>query len=352
MSILPKIMLDEKKYNDKTKKLFVVAEGFEKRSIHWISNLDNSTAFDNAIICRYSPSKKSRFEEMIRLVRNHCDREPIIMDYNRFEPTVFEQDFKKIIQDYSETQEIIIDISVMSKMLIMIILGCCNSYNGKVTIIYTEPCRWGPSHEKYLTAINNRTQGQCIGLSSVGVGNVVRTPNLSSVIMQGCPTFLVAFLSFNEQLINVLVNEINPSKLFVINHSCNGAEWREQAMYDIHKNLINDFSNNDAKTNINNHLKSFAMLEYDKLFGFLAELYNDYCYNYRFVISPTGCKLHAVSCALLKLCCPDIHVEYPTPESYLFNEYSSDDIANVHHISFNNFSDFIVELANEYHLNG
>ena len=233
--MLPRIEVAQESYNSISKKLFIVAEGFEKRSLHWISNPNNKTVFTNSIICKYSPSKVSRFEEMLGFVKERTTNEPIILDYNRFEPTIFEQGLKNRLQKIENIQEVIIDISVMSKLLIMIILCSFKDYNGKITIVYSEPCEWGPSQERFNNTINNKTQGQCIGLSSVGVGNVVRTPNLSSVIMQGCPIFLVAFLSFNEQLINVLVNEINPTKLFVINHRCADAEWRESAMFRIHE---------------------------------------------------------------------------------------------------------------------
>lgn len=350
--MLPKVETAKESYDSCSKKLFIVAEGFEKRSLYWISNSNNKTVFTNSIICRYSPSKKSRFEEMLGVVKEKTTNDPIILDYNRFAPTLFEQELKKKLQEFKDIQEVIIDISVMSKLLIMIILYSFKNYNGKITIIYSEPCEWGPSKDKFNKAIENKTRGQCIGLSSVGVGNVVRTPNLSSVIMQGCPIFLVSFLSFNEQLINVLVNEINPTKLYVINHRCVGAEWREEAMYKIHEDLINDFSNNDAKNNLNKYLNTFSLLEYEELFVDLAELYRLNCYDYRIVISPTGCKLHAISCALLKLCCPDVHIEYPTPESYLFDEYSSDEVANVYQLCFENFSEFLFKLGNEAKLNG
>lgn len=350
--MLPRIEIAKESFDSCSNKLFIVAEGFEKRSLYWISKPNNKTCFTNSIICRYSPSKVSRFDEMLGFVKERTTNEPIILDYNRFEPTIFEQELKKKIQEFKDVEEVIIDISVMSKLLIMIILYSFKDYNGKITIIYSEPCEWGPTQERFNNTIDNKTQGQCVGLSSVGVGNVVRTPNLSSVIMQGCPIFLVAFLSFNEQLINVLVNEINPTKLFVVNHRCADAEWRESAMYRIHEELINDFSNNDAKNNLDAYMNTFSLLEYEELFVSLAELYKKNCYHYRIVLSPTGCKLHAVSCALLKLCCPDIHIEYPTPESYLFDEYSSDEVSNVYQICFENFRDLILNLANNAHLNG
>ena len=62
--------------------------------------------------------------------------------------------------------------------------------------------------------------------------------------------------------------------------------------------------------------------------------------------------MHAVACALIKNCCPDIHVEYPTPESYLFETLSSDEVYAVHEIIFDTFNDLIRTLSCQYDLNG
>lgn len=346
--MIPEIKIAPLSFDSKTKKMLIIAEGFEKRSLYWISRKGNKTVFEEAIICKYSPSKKSRFDEMYDAVKAHSVNKPQILDYDRFEPTLFEQVFKERISSFGDIEEIVIDISVMSKLLIMIVLCCLGKYNKKVTIIYSEPVSWGPTEKMFKNIISTRTYGTCIGLSSVGVGNVVRTPMLSSIIMQDCPIYLVAFLSFNEQLINVLVNEISPTKLRIINHRCARAKWRENAMYSIHKELIEENSGKD----ISDTVSSFDLMDYTSVFAELAKVYKDNCYNYRIVVSPIGCKIHAVSCALLKLCCPDIHVEYPTPESYLFDGYSSERVSKVHEIVFENYRQLIDDLKREYLLDG
>lgn len=335
-------------YESESKKLLIISEGFEKRSLYWISKRENKTIFEKSIICRYLPSKKSRFEEMYDIVKAHTKEEPKILDYNRFEPTMFEQNLKQILSSLTDVDEIIIDISVMSKLLIMLILCCLNGYDKKIVIIYSEPSSWGPTEKKYKEIISNKTYGTCIGLSSVGVGDVVRTPMLSSIVMQDCPIYLVAFLSFNEQLINVLINEISPTKIHIVNHKCSQAKWREEAMYSIHKDLIKESIGKDDSC----ELSSFELRDYKAVFEELTKIYKRNCYNYRIVISPTGCKLHAVACALLKLCCPDVHVEYPTPESYLFDDYSSEKVSNVYSITFDNYKHFILNLTKYYSLNG
>lgn len=339
--MLPKLHDAPISYDSNTKKLFIVAEGFEKRSLCWIENPENGTLFDKAFICKYNPSKKSLFDEMLKQVKMHCITEPIIVEYNRFEPTLFEQMFKQHVSSIEQFDEIVIDISVMSKLLIMVVLCLLKEYDGKISIIYSEPYSWGPTEEKFNDAITRKTHGTCIGLSSVGVGNVVRTPLLSSVVMQDCPILLIAFLSFNEQLINVLVNEISPTSLQVINHSCTRARWRERAMFKIHEDLVEEYESKEVA----NGKVSFNFLDYISVFDQLIKIYKKNCYNYRIVVSPTGGKVHTIACALFKLCCQDVHIEYPTPESYLFEEYSNGEVIKIHELVFDNYKDLITNLS-------
>lgn len=330
------------------KKLLILAEGFEPRALSWINHKDNKELFDKAIICKYLYHKRSNYENILLVTKQHCKNEPETLDYDRFEPTTFEINLMEKIIECNEYNEIIIDISVMSKLLIMIIIYSLKKFNGRIKIIYSEPETWGPKKEIYEKEIEKKkTEDSWISLSSIGISNVTRTPNLSSIIMQNCPTYLISFLSFNEQLFGALVNEITPSKLQLINHSCIRQDWREAAMRDIHADVINEYFNNDIEP-----IFSADVLDYIKVFEKLANIYCNYCYDYRIVVSPTGGKVHTIAVALLKLCCQDVHIEYPTPESYLFDDYTSAETHKIHQIVFDNFNDFIIGLSDEYGLNG
>ena len=336
--------------SNSNKKLLILAEGFEARSLSWINDKENKLIFDKSIICKYQYHTKTRFDEVYIATKQHCSNDPDILEYSRFEPTVFEKTILEIVNGCKYYDEIFIDISVMSKMLIMIIMYSLKQFNGKLRIIYSEPKEWGPVKEKYEKALAQKEKeetGFWISLSSIGVSDVVRTLNLSSIIMQNNPTLLISFLSFNEQLIGALINEISPSRLQLINHSCKRQDWREEAMVKIHNDVIHEYFGKDVEP-----MLSFDVLDYRAVFNELASIYREHCYDYRIIISPTGGKIHAIAAALLKLCCPDVHVEYPTPESYLFEDYSSEKTHAIHQIVFENFNEFIVNLSNEYKLNG
>lgn len=328
-------------------RLLIISEGFESRSLNWIALQPQEILFSHAIICRYNPAKENRFEEMYQAVSTRTATKPVILEFNRFEPTPFELSLENALtQLIPHTQEIFLDISVMSKMLILIIFRLLCLYPNKLRVLYSEPMTWSPSEEEFLAKKPQLNQGSFISLSSVGVYNVVRTPKLSSIVMQDSPSILIAFTSTNGQLVNALANELNPTLTCLINAKNHREPWREQAAIDIQKTLISGFPM------YSDEIYCFELLDYQSVFTFLADMYRKNCYSKRIILSPTGGKMHTVACALIKNCCPDIHIEYPTPESYLFKTFSSDEVYGIHEIIFDRFKDTIQALSCEYHLNG
>ncbi len=169
---------------------------------------------------------------------------------------------------------------------------------------------------------------------------------LSSVVMQKNPAVLIAGLSFNEQIVNILVNDINPEKLYLINQGCLRDCWREAAIEHIHENILDEYSHQK------DILTKFLLTEYDKVFEYIASIYKRYWLTNRIIVSPTGYKVHAISFALMKICCPDIHVEYPTPDSYIFEGYSSDEIECIYELGFERFEECLVDIYEKYALGG
>ena len=189
---------------DGKKRLLIIAEGFEARSLSWISSQPEINLFDSTLLCRYSPEEKGKLEAVLSEVCKRSKGKARILQYNRFDPTPFEQIIEDLKEEILRFDEIVVDISVMSKMLIMIILHALVDYSGSLKIVYTEPKTWGPSEEackKYIKEYGN--DHSSIGLSSIGVFDIVRTPRLSSIIMQDCQSMLITFTTSNEHLVNV-----------------------------------------------------------------------------------------------------------------------------------------------------
>ena len=350
---LPIIVKYDQNVSDfSSKSMVILSEGFEDRSLHWIKSLPMHVKFKKSIICKYHPIRKSRLDELLPLVEKHSLVKPQIETFFRFEPQKFEASISPFIRNLldEEIDEIIIDISVMSKLLIIILLYSLENYNGKIRIIYSEPKEYAPSQKEYSEAKNNIAM--LYNLPSIGVHDVVRTASLSSTIMQRRPNVVVAFTSFNEQLIRALLSVINPPHLLLINGVPPHLHWREKAMQNICKGIIDDYKLDNPIDKKGLLIRKTSTLYYEETFSLIAEIYKKYCYSYRIIIAPTGSKMQALGCALIKLCCPDIHIEYPTPESFYFQSYSSKEILAIHQVIFNQFSSQIRAICESCQLNG
>ena len=328
-------------------RMLIIAEGFESRALSWLQMQPSVTLFARTLICRYSPSEKSQYVNMLNTSTLRTETTPITIDFNRFDPSPFEAQMKELIEsNINDITEVIIDVSAMSKMLIMIVFNLLRDYEITVRTVYSEPETWGPSEAEYTLQKKLGQLDAAAGLSSTGICNIVRTPKLSSVAMQDSPSILIAFTSTNGRLLSALVRELTPYATLLINATNDREQWRTDAALEINSQVIQEYPL------YQNQVFSCGLLDFRGTFEFLAHIYRDNCYSNRIVIAPIGGKIHAVACAIIRNCCPDIHVEYPTPQSYLSETYSSDTIRHIYEINFPTFSNYITELAEEYNLNG
>jgi hypothetical protein len=346
---LPKI--EELRMSDKIlKRITIVSEGFEQRSLSFLENSE-SVFNDKIIICRYNPPKKSKYEEMKKIIaRLHANTKIKEVVFDRYDPFEFENIIYDEFKDIDIYDEVVLDISVMSKYMIMQLVYSLFTYVGVLRIVYTEPKYYAPTEEKYKSL--NQIQNSATILPSFGVHSVIRTPLLTSTVMQKSPILLLTFLSFNEQLIRSLLSECNPMRLFLINGVPPHLRWREEAMMNIHKYIIKEYSNDNPRDIEGRLIRRTSTLDYKETFDLLAKIYSEYCIENRIVLAPTGSKLQALGCALIKICCPDIHIEYPIPESYYIEGYSSSNIRKIHQIVFDNLPKLLADISLEYQLNG
>jgi hypothetical protein len=332
------------------KRILIISEGFEQRSL---SFLENSAAiyFNKIVLCRYFPKKESKYEEMKRIISKFHNKTQLEeISFNRYNPFDFENNIDNKFRDINTYNEIVLDISVMSKYMIMQFVYSLSCYSGILRVIYTEPKNYAPTQEQYKSL--NEIQINAIMLPSFGVHNVIRTPLLTSIVMQKSPVLLVAFLSFNEQLIRALLSECNPMHLFLINGIPPNLKWREAAMMNIHNQIIKEYSRDNPLDSDGKLSRRTSTLDYRETFELLAQIYREYGIDDRIVLAPTGSKLQALGCILIKMCCPDIHIEYPIPESYYIEGYSSSEIKQIHQVVFNDMPKFLANISKQYQLDG
>lgn len=351
-AILPKInSFNKELFLINKRRLLIVSEGFEERSVSFLSSCEKCY-FDRVIVCRYFPPKESKYTKLMELVSEKCNIAEIQeFLFNRYDPFEFENQLRIEFERVHFFEEVVVDISVMSKYMIMQIVCSLEKYIGNLTVIYSEPLSYAPSEEEFQNEVKNKVQRAATVLPSSGVHDIIRTPLLTSIVMQKSPALLVAFLSFNEQLIRALLSEFNPMRLYLINGAPPYLKWRENAMSEIHNNIIKEYSKDNPVDKKGTLKRKSSTLNYIDTFNLLAKIYREHCVENRIVLSPTGSKMQALGCSLIKLCCPDIHIEYPTPESYYISGYSSSEIREIHQVTFNNIFKLIKQVSNDYKLN-
>jgi len=298
----------------------IAAAGFEDRTMGLVSVLHQRSCALGLVVYR-DWGVDNRVDALIAAYTAAGLGSQVIrsIDYDRYDPDGFARTVGQWLEE-SGHQRVLVDISTMSRLAIMITLDVCRELRKSVTIFYAEAEAYGPSEEEYRRARAGAYPRPSIQVYS-GVGGVVRSRRLSSVSLQGEPTALIAFMSMNEVLTQALINCISPSRLFLVNGRPPQHSWRELATAWIHEELRCEWPERDNPcTAVDGGFlpkRVTSTLDYRETIGVLLDVYWSNAAQFRVVLAPTGSKMQAVGCYIVRGIHPDIHVEYPTPESFL-----------------------------------
>lgn len=337
---------------DNGQHILIASEGFEERSLAWLRQLHGAELFDAAVIFKNVPERKSRLDELMIEVKKVVPVHPIVIDFNRYDVETSEVNIRSSLDSLCTTGcDIYIDISVMSRVLIVILLCIFKKCRCNLHIIYSEPEDYAPT----LDVFNEHLIKQQVAsiAPSSGFRQVIRTPLLSSSVMQDAPTVAVGFTSFNEQLLRALLSSLNPAHLMLINAIPPSLYWRASATLLVHKDIVHEYHNdNPVDTEDGLLVRRSSTLYYQETLDIISDIYKKFCFTHRIVIAPTGSKMQALACGLIKACCHDVHIEYPTPESYFVDNYSSSRIKDIHYIQFQDFPELLFQYSEAMGLNG
>lgn len=304
------------------RRAFVAAYGFEERSIAWLSQQckGSSSLIGNAAhFVRYDhPKGKNKVDGARRLAKQlglvrrpdiHCD----LMTPGQVETAIQDSELFANINEYDE---IIVDISSMTKLLILVLLVLLRDFKGRLRVVYAEAVSYGPTRKQY----DSHASGMRLlaGFPSLGASEVVSQRCLSSIRMLGQPVTLMTFLSFNEQLIRHLVGSVSPHRLIAINGipPRSGNHWRQDAMQAIHRQIIAEYSSSNPLTPAGQLRHAISTLDFRQTLDFLEGSYTTFGLTDRIIVGATGSKMQTVGTAFFKLLRPDVHVDYPLPDSY------------------------------------
>lgn len=335
--------------NEVKSRLYISAYGFEERSLGW-TNLQLKKAqgaiLTDAFIIKYENSKgKNKIKELQENLNNLGVGSPLEFAYDVLSVEDIESLLeKKLVTILSNYDEIILDTTSLTKFLILILLCKIKSFQGNLRIVYTEAQEYSPSKidfEKWKDSMKSLAR-----FPSKGFGTILRAKCLSSIRMQGQPVTLVAFTSFNEQLVRYLLGSISPYRLIFINGVPPRKEnfWRESATQFIHRKLISEYHEENHLDNQGLLRKKSSTLNYLETIDVLNEIYQKHSNFERIIMAATGSKMQTVGLFFVKCMYSDIHIEYPTPDSYYIKGFSKG-IRNVYEIKIQTFATFIEELS-------
>jgi hypothetical protein len=335
--------------NKAKKRLYISAYGFEERSLGW-TNFQLKKAkvqmLSDAFIIKYSNSKgKNKITELRENLNDLGVTYPNEFQYDNYSiddiESVLEEKLVKAISNY---EEIILDITPLTKFLILIFLCKLQSFEGTLRIVYSEAEEYSPNQTDFQKW--KESMKSIATFPSKGFGTILRAKCLSSIRMQGQPVTLIAFTSFNEQLVRYLLGSISPYRLLFINGKPPRKEysWREFATQFIHRKLITEYHEENQLDNRHLLKRTCSTLNYKETINVLNTIHQEYSNFERIIIAATGSKMQTVGLFFIKQMFSDIHIEYPTPDSYYVKGFSSG-IRNIHEIKILNFSSFIIELS-------
>jgi len=299
------------------------APGFEDRTMA-VADAVLPSPGASAILLDYLPfNQKNRLSDVRQaLVVSGIEIvDEDILKYHRFEPDDFETRLRMRLLARS-ARRAVVDISTMSKLEIMLVLNVCHVLNLCVRILYSEAVEYGPSEEEFKRAREKNEIHRPTLQVFTGVHGVVRVDSLASVAMQGQPTAVLVFMSFNDALTQILLNTVYPSRLFLINGRPPVHSWREAATAWIHDQVRREWEEDNpvqlvVAGGVPMPMRAVSTLDYRETVSLLLQLYWELSANHRVLLAPAGSKLQAVGCYIVKALHRDIHIEYPSPEGFL-----------------------------------
>ncbi len=223
---------------------------------------------------------------------------------------------KAIVDASSKCRRLFVDISGMSRLLITQILVELAQDRGRylsTSLFYAEAEIYPPTKQDFdADCAQSRAAGRAIdSYISSGVHEVAITPELSSVAMHGQAIRLAAFPSFNREQLVVLLQEIQPAFLNLIDGRPPRADnvWRVKAIQQLNDPFVHSLAHDVEKAEV-------STLDYRETLDYLLQIYERRGESDKIVIAPTGSKMQSVAVGLFRAFMRDIQIVYPTPQTF------------------------------------
>ena len=334
----------------------IFAYGFEDRALTLPNKIFATEAPEFVVGIRYTAAKgENREGEARSLIATRVSADNLYeVCYDTAKAAQFESALLKALKKIDRPNNIILlDISATSKFLILVCVVILLTARYRVKLVYSEALEYSPTKAQFDAVYQpkQRIIRAFAGQPNSGVGSILRSACLSSTRMQGQPTCVVAFTSFNEELIRHAIGTINPHRLILINGMPprDDYDWRARATQEIHRNLLDEYPDDNKEDAASRMLaRTVSTLDYRDSLTTLLDVHAQFSLHERMIYFATGSKMQAVALALLRMRFSDVHVEYPTPDSYFFKEYSRG-AGTCHELDLSRFIRVLLEPEIDFH---
>ena len=284
----------------------LVVGGFEERALTVLRAAAGEADSFQVVLIKYLPVvAENRDEECVKL----CEDASLPLEqlvYDRENPS----SAGDRIADYlCGFDNVFVDVSGMSRLLIVQIVVAMIERGKGFSVLYTEASVYPPKEDEFRRR-QHGTQGRISFISS-GIFEIVSCPELSSVSMLGGAIRLISFPSFDPVQLSNVVQELQPTHNDVINGVPPdlSMRWRTKAIGELNQ------TNMSALQRVREHQAS--TFDYRETLNIILELYKLHSVYDRIVIVPTGSKMQAVAVGILRGILTDLQIVYPTPLKFL-----------------------------------
>ena len=301
--------------------VLVLCGGFEDRVLGALSSFSGADGL-TVVLVRYRPEYPSNRDVAVREWAKKNGVEVVECIYDRQWPA---GGGEAIVKRLGTARDVYVDVSGMSRLLIVQIVVALMQARRSFTIVYSEAAEYYPTEAEFRERTANVEPYRSLDFLSSGIFEVAATPELGSVAMLGEATRLVVFPSMETVQMKNLLQEVQPTYVSAIYGvpPSDRNRWRSAAARDLNAGELK------GQTDVSEHEAS--TLDYTETLRVLLEIYADRSMFDRMLVAPIGSKMQAVAVGIARSVLTDLQVVYPTPQELNADHYTRG-VRRVHHV--------------------
>ena len=289
--------------------ILLAAMGFEERSLATISMLrETSTRVRTTFLVKYDPpSGPNKEDETKALAESISDSKPIVFRFDRFQSSSYlelETQWARI--EDSRSKDAIIDISGMSRFLILSILFAARNSKKRILLVHFEPKKYHPTKNEFEELIRTRPIRPGPFIIKGGISNLLSSPWFSSVHFNERPVSFVGFPGFDSEFLTEPIEELAPESILLVEPGTDSEPWWRDAYKKLNRGV---YESPGFRLNV----VSARTQDYHDVLSILENLYRSDGTTHRIVVAPTGSKLQAIGSFFFKVIRPEVELVYPSP---------------------------------------